>query len=582
LALDEYFRKRDFEKTPEPRGREHKGSDDFSFVIQKHAATRLHYDFRLELDGVLKSWAVPKGPSFDPAEKRLAMETEDHPLEYGDFEGIIPEGQYGGGPVLLWDRGTWEPLEEPRAGHAKGRLKFRLHGEKLEGGWTLVRIKSRDPRDRAGKSWLLIKERDETARPQSEYDVTVARPESVTTGRSLEEIAAARDRVWESHVVEQKKGARWRPKVPAASRIGTGTSTGAETGTAKRTGTGAAARAIPGARPGALPKFVQPQLATLVDEAPDGDEWLHELKFDGYRILCRIDGGNVTLLSRNGKDWTHVFASIAKAATRLPCRKALLDGEAAVVLPDGTTSFHALQNAMEEGTQERLAYFAFDLLHLEGFDLTGATLDERKAALADLLVRAGPAKGPMRYSDHVVGAGRAFFEQAGRMKLEGIISKRRGEPYRGGRGRGWLKVKCVAEQVFVIGGFTLPEGQRNGIGALLLGVNDGDGLRFAGKVGTGFTDRMARDLRRKLDALEVPKPPFSAKPEGVRLKGAHWVRPELVAEVKFSEWTPDGKLRHPSFLGLREDKKAEEVVREEPVAAAKPAAGKRKAPGKAR
>jgi bifunctional non-homologous end joining protein LigD len=313
-----------------------------------------------------------------------------------------------------------------------------------------------------------------------------------------------------------------------------------------------------------------------VDEAPAGEDWVHELKFDGYRILCRIDGGKVSLLTRNGKDWTDAFAPVAAAAARLPCTRALLDGEAAVVLPDGTTSFNALQNAMEEGSRERLAYFAFDLLHLDGQDLTRAPLEERKAALAELVGRAGPAAAPIRYSDHVTGTGPAFFEQACRMKLEGIICKRLGEPYRSGRGRGWLKVKCVAEQEFVIGGFTDPEGQRGGIGALLLGVHEGGRLRFAGKVGTGFSEKSARELRRKLDALEVDRPPFAARPAGV--KGAHWVRPELVAEVKFSEWTPDGKLRHPSFQGLREDKKAAEIVREEPAA---PAARKKAGGAKA-
>jgi bifunctional non-homologous end joining protein LigD len=341
--------------------------------------------------------------------------------------------------------------------------------------------------------------------------------------------------------------------------------------------------AIPGARKGALPRFVAPQLATLVDEAPEGDEWVHELKFDGFRILCRIDDGKVALLTRNNKDWTGTFAPIAKAAPRLPCQQALIDGEAAVVLPDGTTSFHALQNAMEEGSRERLAYFAFDLLHLDGYDLTRAPLEERKAALADLLRRAGPAAEPLRFSDHVVGNGGAFFQQACQMKLEGIIAKKRDEPYSGGRGRGWLKVKCTSEQEFVIGGFTPPEGQRAGIGALLLGVHEDGALRFAGKVGTGFTERMARDLRKRLDALEVDRPPFSEKPTGLRLKDARWVRPELVAEVKFTEWTPDGKLRHPSFQGLRDDKAPGEVVREKtaPKTPPKKAAPKKAAAGKA-
>ena len=533
MGLREYHRKRDFAVTPEPKGEE-KAEGGRSFCVQKHAATRLHYDFRLEMEGVLKSWAVPKGPSFDPRDKRLAMQTEDHPVDYGDFEGIIPEGEYGGGTVVLWDRGTWEPIEDPHEGLRTGSLKFRLLGEKLSGRWALVRIKGRNARD--DRSWLLIKEKDAFVRPSREFSVVDERPESVATGRTLEEVARERDRVW--HSDRETAGKSSDP------------------------GLRARAAAVPGARAAALPKSLTPELATLVDEAPAGNEWLHEMKFDGYRIVARRDGGAVTLVSRNGKDWTSHFPALARAVGGLPVRQALLDGEVAVVLPSGTTSFQALQNALSAQEQGDLVYFLFDLLHLDGHDLTRARLEERKALLQEVLAAAGPVDR-LRYSDHVAGSGREFFDQACRLGVEGIISKRRDAPYRSGRGKDWLKVKCLLRQEFVIGGWTDPEGSRVGLGSLLLGVHEGKDLVFAGKVGTGFTDRVLEDLRGKLRAREATRSPFrQARIPGVRR--AHWVRPELVAEVAFTEWTGDGRLRHPSFQGLREDKKPREIVREAP------------------
>jgi bifunctional non-homologous end joining protein LigD len=540
MGLREYQRKRNFAITPEPKGEEGK-AEGRSFCVQKHAATRLHYDFRLEMEGVLKSWAVPKGPSYDPADKRLAMHTEDHPLDYGGFEGIIPEGQYGGGTVLLWDRGTWEPLEDPRKGYRAGKLKFRLDGEKLKGGWTLVKIRGRDARDDE-KSWLLIKETDETARPAAELNVTEEMPLSVATGRDLETIAAERDAVWESKVVEKpKRGGRWKPKPPA--------------------GKAASGSAVRGARKGPMPRVLRPQLATLVTEPPDGDGWLHELKFDGYRILGRVQDGRARLISRNGNDWTGNFPSLAAALEALPVSQALIDGEVAVLQPDGTTSFQALQNALSARDQGELVYFAFDLPYLEGYDLTRARLEDRKTALSAVVSGAGTA---VRYSAHVVGSGEEFFANACRMRLEGIISKRRDAPYESRRGGSWLKVKCLRRQEVVIGGWTEPSGSRTGLGALLVGVHEkGGGLTFAGKVGTGFTEKVLRDLRRRLGALEQASSPFSPKPKGVG--AAHWVKPELVAEVAFTEWTGDGKMRHPSFQGLRADKPAREVVREREI-----------------
>ena len=565
MGLREYHRKRDFAITPEPKGEESK-REGRSFVIQKHAASRLHYDFRLEMEGVLKSWAVPKGPSLDPADKRLAMMTEDHPLDYGDFEGIIPEGQYGGGTVLLWDRGTWEPLEDPHQGLRKGALKFRLDGEKLKGKWTLVRIKGRDPRVE-GRTWLLIKERDELVRSSKVYSITEDRPESVTTGRTLEQIAADRDRVWNSN---RGMAAEARARSPRAARVArtrvkTTASAPARRPSTARRDLAAAAAAVPGARKGPLPAKIAAQLATLVDEPPKGAEWLHEMKFDGYRILARLQDGRARLLSRNGKDWTAHFPTVAGAVEELPAETALLDGEVAVVLPSGMTSFQALQNALAGPDQGpgQLTYFVFDLIHLEALSLARAPLEERKTILRDVLGTPRPGS-PLRYSDHVAGSGREFFEQACALGVEGIVSKRRDAPYEPGRSRSWLKVKCLHRQEFVIGGYTDPDGSRVGLGALLLGVYDAEGkLEFAGKVGTGFTSKVLEDLRKKLTAREEPTSPFKqARTAGITR--AHWVRPELVAEVAFTEWTSDGRLRHPSFQGLREDKNPKDVRHERP------------------
>ena len=570
MGLREYHRKRDFGITPEPRGAEGpERGEARSFVIQKHAASHLHYDFRLEMEGVLKSWAVPKGPSFDPADKRLAMQTEDHPIDYGDFEGIIPAGQYGGGTVLLWDQGTWEPVEDPHQGLRAGSLKFRLMGKKLQGRWALVKIKGRDARDDA-RSWLLIKEKDDHVRPSGEWSVVEERPESVTTGRTLEEIAHDKDRVWHSNRADGKIGGK--PKKRASDK-----------GRARRATADVStiAGAVPGARKRATPARSELQLATLVGQAPRGDEWAHEIKFDGYRIAAELDAGTARLMSRNGKDWTAQFPSVAADVEQLPTASAILDGEIAVLLPDGTTSFQALQNALAGRGGAKLVYFVFDLLYLEGHDLTAATLDDRKQALSRLL-KAGPSDpGSLRLSDHVTGDGQAFFESACRLGLEGIISKRRDARYTPGRGKSWLKVKCLKRQEFVIGGYTDPEGSRVGIGALLLGVHDADrGLVFAGKVGTGFTSKTLQDLQRRLEALVRPASPFGkARIPGVTR--AHWVEPRLVGEVAFTEWTTDGRLRHPSFQGLREDKKASDVVRERPQAVnakpvdAKPAARSR-------
>jgi bifunctional non-homologous end joining protein LigD len=540
--LEDYRRKRNFASTPEPAGDTSPASGGRSFVVQAHDATRLHYDFRLEMEGVLRSWAVPKGPSLDPADKRLAMQTEDHPVEYGGFEGVIPENEYGAGPVVLWDRGVWEPESDPVAAYHAGRLKFRLHGEKLRGSWVLVKSPlGRDRRD-AERKWLLFKLKDEEARPG--VDIVAERPESVETGRTLEDVSRG--------VAPRKRAAKPRSKRKAEPKPKAELENEAKH---PSRGRGKAARAP-------LPDFVEPELATLTDEAPDGDDWLHEMKFDGYRIFCRLENGEARLLSRKRNDWTDRLPELARAAEGLPAREALVDGELAVVLSDGSTSFQALQNLMSGVRTGELAYFAFDLLHVDGEDLTREPLEERKRRLKDLLARARIQ--PFRYSDHVVGSGQRFLAEACRNRLEGIICKRRGSPYRPGRGADWLKVKCLREQEVVIGGYTTPQGSRVGLGALLVGVHDEKGrLQYAGKVGTGFTDATLRELTGRLKRMEQKERPFATAVAGAAQ--AHWVRPELVAQVAFGEWTDDGRMRHPSFRGLREDKPASEVVREDPV-----------------
>jgi bifunctional non-homologous end joining protein LigD len=558
MPLREYARKRDFTRTPEPRGRARPARRAAPlFVVQKHAASRLHWDFRLEMDGVLKSWAVPKGPSLDPADKRLAMHVEDHPLEYGDFEGVIPKGEYGGGTVMLWDRGTWTPEGDPREGYRKGTLKFTLHGERLRSGWALVRMRGRNGRD-GDRTWLLIKEKDAYARPGWDAAKIEGKAKSVASRRTMEQIAAARDRVWRSNRSAAFETAA-PPPPPTAAKAARAPRTATRKPAAR-----AAARA---GRPAALPRFVSPQLATLVAEPPEGDDWLHEMKFDGYRILARLERGRARLLSRNAKDWTARLSVVAEAAAHVPADTALLDGEVVVLLPDGTTSFQALQNVLSGAGRGTLVYMVFDLLHLDGRDLTGLPLEERKASLRALLEAKNGGNGLVRYSDHVAGSGADVFRQACRLRLEGVVSKRRGAPYRPGRGRDWLKVKCGRRQEVVIGGFTPPAGSRVGLGALLVGVYEGPRLVFAGKVGTGFSAEDLRALTARLQKLEQRESPFDPPP---RISGARWVKPTLVAEVAFTEWTSDGKMRHPSFQGLREDKSPREVTRE--VEGAMPAA----------
>ena len=559
MALEEYRRKRDFRKTPEPAGvavPHEKTGAGLSFVIQKHAARRLHYDFRLELDGVLKSWAVPKGPSLDPGEKRLAVHVEDHPLDYGAFEGVIPEGEYGGGTVLLWDRGTWIPADpDPDAAYRKGSLKFTLKGEKLHGKWALVRMGGKAANERR-ENWLLIKERDDEALPQSGDAVVKDNPLSVATGRSLDTIAADRDWVWHSNRGYGQAGAL--QTAPMKSRP---------------------PQTIPGARKGRMPGDLKPQLASVANQAPDGPEWLHEIKYDGYRLLARIEDGEVRLITRGGLDWTAKFPALAQILGELPLDSAVIDGELVHLEPEGTTSFSGLQDAISSGKTGALNFFAFDLLYRDGWNLTGAPLEERKTALAEIIPP--NQQGMLRYSDHQIGRGPAFLSQACNFALEGIVSKRRTEPYRPGRSRSWLKSKCRNREEFVIIGYTDPEGSREGFGALLVGYHDPQGkLRYTGRVGTGFNTGQLIQLHRRLESLARPDPTVTL-PKGVSRKGVHWIEPRLVAEVEFATWTADAILRQASFQGLREDKDARDVVYDPKTrTAVEPAAKSKKAPAR--
>ena len=539
MPLDEYRRKRDFSSTPEPSG----GADAapeagaLTFVVHKHAARALHYDLRLEIGGVYASWAVPKGPSFDPADKRLAVHVEDHPLEYGSFEGTIPEGEYGGGTVMIWDRGSFRPIGDPAAAVAAGQLKFVLDGAKLKGAWVLVRMKPR-PGERQ-EAWLLIKERDDNVRPRASYDVLVAEPDSAASGRTLDEIAG---------VAPEAGG-------PLLARLALRTSPKAAVSSgARNRSSGSPASGATG-----VPLDLPFQLATLVDEAPAGDEWIHEMKYDGYRLHVALEDGKARVLTRRGADWTERFPSIARAVEALPVSSARLDGEAVVLDAQGRSDFGLLQEALAADRPETVRFEVFDLLYLDGFDLRAETLLRRKEVLASLLAGV-PLDGPLVRVDHYTGEGPGYHAASCELLLEGSVSKRGDRPWVPGRTRDWQKAKCLARQEFVVGGWTDPTGSRRHFGALLLGVRDGDGsLRYAGRVGTGFTERALDSLSESLKTLASKAAPFADPPKAA---GAHWVRPELVAEVAFREWTRDGVVRQPSFKGLREDKDAKDVVRE--------------------
>ena len=537
-ALRPYRERRDFEVSPEPKGRKARASD-FRFVVQKHDARRLHYDLRLELDGVLKSWAVTRGPSLVPGEKRLAVHTEDHPLEYLDFEGAIPKGEYGGGTMIVWDQGRWMPEGDPRAAYAKGHLAFTLEGERLRGRWHLVRTKPR-----AGKEqWLLLKSDDAFARLPGAPDILEEHLASVLTGRTNDDLAASGE-------VRSDHRARMGLKARASAR--------------------ADPSRVAGARKGVLPPFVEPCLATLVPHAPGGPGWLYEIKFDGYRLQARIDGGAVQLLTRSGLDWTAKFRPIAEALKGLGLASALLDGELVVEDESGRSDFSTLQADLKAGRTDRMVLYAFDLLYLDGADLRGATLLDRKALLASALGSA-PAGGAVRLSEHLEDEGATLVSHACRLGLEGVVAKRKDQPYRSGRGEGWLKLKCTSSTDFVIGGYTASTAARAAVGSLILGVYDGEQLVHVGRTGTGFTVETGRDLWTRLDAVSRPDPPFAGRLAPEAKRGARWVEPRLVAEVEFRGWTGDGLLRHTAFKGLREDRDPASIVRTPAEEASSPA-----------
>lgn len=520
MALEEYRAKRHFDSTPEPAGDGAATPERGIFVIQKHAATALHYDFRLELDGVLMSWAVPKGPSFDPKDKRLAVHVEDHPIDYAGFEGTIPAGEYGGGTVIVWDRGHWEPLGDAHAGLAKGDFKIRLFGEKLIGTWVLVRLKPRGNEKR--ENWLLIKERDDHARPHEEYDVLVERPESALSGLTLEQVAA---------------GLASPPPTPQ---------TPTET---------------------PLEAPLAPALCTLVTDAPVGVQWLGEVKYDGYRIQVALDHGSARCYSRNGEDVTERFAPLARAAETLPATTALIDGEAVVFDARGASDFGELQRALS-GDSSRIKLAAFDLLHLNGHDLRPLPTTTRRELLGTLLAEQ-PAEFALRAAEYVIGDVPSLLELACAQGLEGVVAKLAGAPYPTGRTRSWRKIKCRPRAEFVVGGWTDPKASRSGFGALLLGVYDeSGGLIYAGRAGSGFSERETKAIAERLAALSADTPPFIHPPKAA---GQHWVRPELVAEIAFAEWTAEGRLRQPSFIGLRDDVAAASVRRETPADEIEPA-----------
>jgi len=579
-ALTAYRQKRDFGITPEPRGEAAKRGKSLAFVIQKHAASRLHYDFRLELDGTLKSWAVPKGPSLDPAQKRMAVHVEDHPLAYGSFEGTIPANQYGAGDVIVWDRGTWHPEGDPAVGYRAGKLKFRLDGEKLQGTWMLVRMHGRESERQ--EPWLLIKDRDEAARPAAEYSVVDALPNSVLSKRAVVEASKA------ARPAAAKKAVKpaTAKKAASATRSKTATAEGAKPAAtapaskSKRPSRGAAKKAsvaasdLPaGAVKAALPDTLAPELATLVADVPAGDDWAYEIKFDGYRVLARIEGGEVRLLTRNGNDWTAKLKGIAAEIDRLGMDSAWLDGEIVVLGEHGASDFAALQNAFDAGGAQ-IRYFAFDLPFYAGHDLRQVALGERRALLGRLLA---DADGIVRFSQDFESDASEILRNACRLHLEGVIGKRLGSAYVAGRTRDWIKLKCTLRQEFVIGGYTEPQGSRTGLGALLLGIHDERGrLRYAGNVGTGFDVKTLGALRKQLTKLETKDAPFIDKPREAR---GTWVEPKLVAEISFAEWTRDGKVRQAVFHGLRSDKPPSAITREVAAPAPRGSAAEQQAAG---
>jgi len=537
-TLKRYREKRDFTRTPEPASGGTANRSGLAFVIQKHWASRLHYDFRLELDGAMKSWAVPKGPSYDPSVKRMAVQVEDHPIAYNQFEGRIPAGQYGAGKVIIWDEGTWTPVGDPRKGYRAGHLKFDLQGAKMQGRWALIRMKGRESEKQP--PWLLIKDRDDHARDEHEFSVVDEMPDSVVPLRASRQAAG----------VGRKAEAGARPGKAAAAPAPPG------------------GHAVPGT-PADLPRQFKPQLATLVDGVPrDAQEWVYEVKYDGYRILARLEDGQARLYTRNGHDWSARVPHLAKAIGKLDVPSAWIDGEIVVLADDGTPSFQALQNAFEGERTGDIVYYVFDMPYVAGRDIRAEPLHARRHWLGQLVAANAARLGKaVRFSETFDAAPDQLVASACRMGLEGIIGKRRDSPYVSRRTETWIKLKCAQRQEFVIVGYTSPQGARSGFGALLLAVHDGEGrLRYAGKVGTGFDARGLATLARQLRARDTDASPLGRSAAKVP-RGVHWVKPDLIAEVAFGEWTASGHIRHASFRGLRGDKPAKAIEREAAVPA---------------
>lgn len=528
-SLEKYNRMRDFDSSPEPSGNRKQSKRKvhaLQFCVQKHDATRLHYDFRLELDGTLKSWAIPKGPCLDPKVKRLSVHVEDHPLDYASFEGTIPEGHYGAGDVIVWDRGVWISQGDPAEAYKKGRLKFELQGEKLSGLWNLVRTNMEGKQEQ----WFLIKHQDDAARPLADYDLVSELPNSVLSDRTI---------------IPRKRG-------------------GAKTTKVKPEQT-ARSMSMEGVVKAPLPEKLPPQLATLVDSSPRSEDWRYEIKFDGYRMLCRVDGKDVRLFTRNGHDWTSKLPKQAAAVASLGLQSAWLDGEIIIADDDGVPDFQMLQNAFDAGKSQHIVYYLFDLPYLNGTDLRSIPVESRRALLKKLLE--DPIDPTLRFSEDFTEDVDALMNSACQMKMEGLIGKRLGSPYVSRRSDSWIKLKCKHRQEFVIVGYTDPKGARSGFGALVLALTDkaNAALRYAGKVGTGFTESTLATILQKLKPLEQKKTPVANPPQGVDGRGIHWLKPSLLAEVSFAEITSDGVVRHAVFQGIRTDKPPEEITQEEPA-----------------